>query len=1082
MKFPITTLLTFCIFIFLTGISSAQSAENDPFLRHPALSPDGTQISFAYQGDIWVADADGGTARRLTVHESYEYGPQWSPDGKQLAFQGNRYGNDDIFVMDADGGIPQRLTYHSASDAGVRWGANGNLFFNSRRYFAQVERESEVHQISVQGGTPQRAFDAVGLEPAPSPDGRFIAFVRGTCRVAREAYKGPANRNIWIYDRKTNRFTQLTDFEGQDHQPEWGAGNQLFFLSAQNGRYNIYRMQLDASGQATAPAEAVTNYEEEGIRYFDVGQNGKQIVFEKGIDLYSLSADGRGDVKKLEFQVAADDRYDPVEHKTYSSQARGYDISPNEKYVTFNVHGEIFIKPNDKEKSRSVQLTDHPYNDGEPLFLNDSTIIFVSDRGGNYDLYAVRSSDLAEVQLYKTFKLQTTRLTTNEADEEDIYLSPDRKKIAYRRGRGGLIVADIAADGQLSNEQILLDGWDSPSGISWSPDSRWLAYSLDDLDFNQEIYIHPADNSLAPVNVSLHPRGDNSPVWSADGSKLGFLSTRNNGDSDVWFVWLKKSDWEKTQRDWEEDDEEDDKPKKDKKKDGEDEEEEDDDGVEPIQIDFEDIHERLTQVTRLAGNERNLEISKDGEFFFFTTNGGGRQGVPGDPELMKVKWDGKDMKSLMPKARVYGLQFDNKGKFLYAIQSGGRLTKINAESGKAEPQSFQAKMDVHRMEERKQVFNEAWRRLRDGFYDPNFHGRDWQALKDKYEARCMAASTTQDFRLLYNEMLGQLDASHMGMYGGNPEETQREQTGILGVDIVPVPTGVRVTRVIPGTPADRSESRLEVGDVIQSVNGEGIEEGTNFYSLLIGQPNERILLGVSRDGNFEEVVIRSTSSIRSELYREWVKERQRLTEEYSGGRLGYIHIQGMNWPSFERFERELTASGLGKEGIVIDVRFNGGGWTTDMLMAVLNVRQHAYTVPRGATDNLERENKQFRQNYPYGERLPLSSWTRPSIALCNENSYSNAEIFSHAFKTLDIGTLVGQPTFGAVISTGGAGLMDGSYVRMPFRAWYVKATGENMEHGPAVPDILISNMPDSKANGEDPQLRKAVEVLLGEIK
>ena len=236
------------------------------------------------------------------------------------------------------------------------------------------------------------------------------------------------------------------------------------------------------------------------------------------------------------------------------------------------------------------------------------------------------------------------------------------------------------------------------------------------------------------------------------------------------------------------------------------------------------------------------------------------------------------------------------------------------------------------------------------------------------------------------------------------------------------------------------------------------------------------------DGIAREVIIRPTSSLRGHLYDAWVAERKALTEKYSNGRLGYLHIRGMNWTSFERFERELAASGYEKDGIVIDVRFNGGGWTTDMLMAVLNVRQHSYTVPRGAATSLEKENQKFKETYPYGERLPLSSWTKPSIALCNENSYSNAEIFSHAFKTLDIGTLVGMPTFGAVISTGGQRLLDGSFVRMPFRAWYVKATGENMEHGPAVPDVIVENAPDSKAKDEDLQLKKAVEVLLNEMK
>ena len=256
----------------------------------------------------------------------------------------------------------------------------------------------------------------------------------------------------------------------------------------------------------------------------------------------------------------------------------------------------------------------------------------------------------------------------------------------------------------------------------------------------------------------------------------------------------------------------------------------------------------------------------------------------------------------------------------------------------------------------------------------------------------------------------------------------------------------------------------------------------NFYSLLLDKRDEPVLLRVSSGGSPRDVVIWPTSSLRSEEYDNWVEERRGLVNEYSKGKLGYLHIQGMNWSSFERFERELMAAGYGKDGIVIDVRWNGGGWTTDYLMSVLTVRQHAYTIPRGATDDLDADHLKFREMYPFSERLPLASWTKPSIAICNESSYSNAEIFSHAFKTLGIGTLVGQPTFGAVISTGGWGLMDGSFVRMPFRAWYVKATEENMEHIPATPDLLVDHMPAYKAKNEDPQLRKAVEQLLSEMK
>jgi len=669
------------------------------------------------------------------------------------------------------------------------------------------------------------------------------------------------------------------------------------------------------------------------------------------------------------------------------------------------------------------------------------------------------------------------RLTDTAAEETGPTLAPDGVQLSYTRGRGTLIVAELR-DEQLRNERVLIDGWASPSGVAWSPDSQWLAYSLEDLDFNSEVYIHAVDGSRAPVNFTKHPKSDEDPVWSADGKKLGFLSSRNNGDSDVWFVWLRVEDWQRTQQDWEElEDEKGASDRNGKTDDGEDGEEQ------PVEIDFERIHERLVQVTSLPGNESDLAVSDDGETFFFVSNRSGRADFDADQDLHSVKWDGTEMKALTTGGESpFGVSLGPKGDYLYLGRSGGRLARIKAAGGKLESLPFSARMEIDYPQERRQVYWEAWRILDAGFYDPNFHGVDWQGLGNKYSAWALRSSTNRDFRDVFNMMLGELNASHLGLRGSDRAETQVERTGLLGIEIDPVDDGVRVERVIPNSPADRTASRLGVGDVITEVEGTPVAGDVNFFSLLSDRVNEKTILTVQgSDGQQRQVIIRPTASLRGNLYEEWVRDRRALTERYSGGRLGYIHIQGMNWPSFERFERELVASGEGKDGIVIDVRYNGGGWTTDYLMAVLTVRQHAYTVPRGASDNLEAEHMQFRSYYPYGERLPLAAWTKPAITLCNASSFSNAEIFSHAFKTLGLGTLVGEPTYGAVISTGGAGLIDGSFVRLPFRGWYVKATDENMENGPAVPDVIIETRPDSRAEGEDAQLRAAVRALLEEI-
>ena len=257
----------------------------------------------------------------------------------------------------------------------------------------------------------------------------------------------------------------------------------------------------------------------------------------------------------------------------------------------------------------------------------------------------------------------------------------------------------------------------------------------------------------------------------------------------------------------------------------------------------------------------------------------------------------------------------------------------------------------------------------------------------------------------------------------------------------------------------------------------------NFYSKFVNTADDRVLLEVKgKDGKTREVIIRPVNNIRDLLYNEWVQDRKKLTEEYSNGRIGYIHIKAMGWDSFEEFERELAATGYGKDAIVVDVRYNGGGWTTDYLMMVLNYKQHAYTIPRGAADNLANEHSKFSNYYPLGERLPYSAWIKPSIALCNENSYSNAEIFSHAYQTLGIGKLVGQPTFGAVISTGGRSMVDGTFVRLPGRGWYVKKTNNDMEDEPATPDYVVKNAPDYRAEGTDAQLKKAVEELMKQLK
>jgi len=1064
-----------------TGSLFAQ-IEN-PFVRYPSISPDGKTLAFSYQGDIWTVPSTGGRAYRLTLNEAYESRPKWHPDGKQLAFNSDRFGNQDIFTIDVAGSAPTRLTHHSNSDTLSGWTPDNQLLFTGVRDLP-FGWESEIFTISLDGGTPTRLTNGLGDMPSMSPDGNLVAFVRGAAREFRKRYRGPANLEIWIWNRKSDQYHQITDFAGNDFMPVWHGNQKLRFISDSDGTHNIYQLGINSDGSANGNPQALTSFREDGARYFDIAADGTMVV-EKDTHVYLMPPNGSPTVVPI--VVPGDNRFLDETSESFTSGATEVAISPEEKQVAVVVRGELFLIKNDPKKKRTVRLTKHPFRDRDIQWHGEEAIIFASDRmGGQYDLFVVTSAEEDQPNLYKTLSYKVTRLTETDEDERDPIVSPDGKRIAYSRGRGQLIVAELGEDHTLGKETILHDGWQVPSGIAWSPDSLWLAYSQENLEFNTEIYIHAADGSKDPVNISYHPRVDHSPFWSEDGSKLGFISSRNNGDDDLWFAWLKRSDWEKTRQDWDEDEDEEPKKKSDKKdddKEKEDDEKEDGPDVEPITIDFEDIHLRLEQVTSLPGNEDGLSISKDGETFYFIANEDSRQSFDADQDVFQIKWDGTELKELTKGGKNGGnLIMGDSYKYLYFVQRGGRLSRIDLKKSKKEGLGYSAKMVVNHPGERQQIFNEGWRALNQFFYDPNFHGVDWKAMGDKYGQWAMKTSTNQDFQDVFNMMLGELNASHLGLFNSDRYETAKDRTGRLGVSVTPVKDGFRVTGVLPYSPADREKSRLAVGDVITAIDGQAVSGNSNFHKFLRDTPNERIRLTVrNSNGDERAVVIRPKSSLRSEAYREFIESRKRLVDQYSNGRLGYVHIRGMNWSSFEAFERALSAEGDGKDGLVIDVRYNGGGWTTDYLLAVLSVRQHAYTIPRGASDNLQRDHQKFNSYYPYGERLPMSGWTRPSVTLCNQFSYSNAEIFSHAFKTLGIGPLVGMPTFGAVISTGGTGLIDGSFVRLPYRGWYVKKTGENMENGPAVPTHTVPDPPGALLGGQDPQLEKAVEVLIQQI-
>lgn len=1048
------TLLLIAIFFNLTLIIAEET-----LIRTPTISPDASKMAFGFDGDIWVLDFTTNQPKRLTIHQAYESNPIWNSKSNQLVFNSNRKGYTKIFKTDLNGGIPEQLTYYPTTDTPSFWSANGKIIFSSNRIFKGTERESSIYVIDEKGETPNRFMTALGSQATISPNGNLVAFVKGTCRISREDYNGPAQRDIWVYNLKTKDYFQITTSKKNDHTPLWDANNNLYFIGSESGRYNIYKTSLNKNGSKNGIETQITNLKTNGILSFSVSNNGT-IIYNSGINVFKLQ---NGKTNQLNLNLKTDNRFELEETKTTSSGISDVSVSPNGKLIALSINGEIFVKENDKEKTRTNNVSNHPYKDDNPFWIDDNTLGFISDRNGKNEIHKVVSLD-DKVNLSRSLKTAVTQLTKSEEDVFEPLLSPNRKKLSYRIGRGKLVIANVV-DGKISKPKTYSDSWAAAERVSWSPDSKYIAYSQDDLDFDSEIYIQSVENPSTKINVSMHPRSDFAPVWSPDGKKLSFVSNRA-GDRgginyDTWMVWLQKSDWEKTKEDFKEGSYYPKEVIKKAKKEV------------VVKIDEDKIYDRLVQLTSWAGNEYGTMFSLDSKSLYISAN----NPATNKNDFYKVEITGGTPKLVKGVSNV-GSSSLHKQTLYYT--SRGNLKSLNLKSDKVVSYKHSATYTTNFRKLNEQVFEEGVRAITAGFYDPKFHGYNWGKIVKRYRPWVLSTSTKQDYTFMFNNMLGQLNASHMGYRGRTPEETFNDDIGLLGLDVTNVKKGVKINYILPNSAATKNNVSLRVGDIIKKVNGKKIDKNTNFYRLLKNTAENEILLTMS---NNNEVVVRTqnTRAIRSLRYEKWINSRKELVEKFSNGQLGYIHIQGMNLPSFERFERELKASGYGKKGIVIDVRNNGGGWTTDRLMAVLTVQQHAYTVPRGATDDLQKNNTKFTGNYPFNERTLLSVNTKPLVALANESSYSNAEIFAHAFKSFNLGKLVGQPTFGAVISTGSYRLQDGS-IRMPYRAWYVKESGMNMEHGPAVPDYIVENKPGWKARGEDAQLKKAVEILLKDIK
>lgn len=1056
--------------ILFTLISPGLEALDAAFPRHPAPSPDGSLIAFDWQGDLWTAPSGGGRPTRLTVNPAHDGNPVFSRDGQWLAFASNRFGSFDVFIMPSDGSAPpQRLTWADVPDLPVDFTPDGRSVLFSSRRGNSVRWMPALWTIPVEGGTPRLAQDALGDHARFSPGGDSLLFVRGATKWTRHGYRGTASRTPWLRDAE-GEYHQLSDFDGDEDDPGWIDGHSIILLSSRSQRKNIFRIDL-VSGEV----EQLTHHEKTDVRAPRISADGTLIAYEFEDHIRTLNLE-TGKNQALRIDAPSDFIDSPVLRETKRAGAEDLDISPDGKLAVFAIDGDIFLSEISSKEDQEIaepitlRLTRTAAEESQPRFSpNGKKILYTGDEGGSQDLWII-SPGAKDGAWLDSFEFPRQKIVATEANESSAQWSPDGSTIAYIRGKGDLMLCN--ADGSGARE--LFPHWEQVD-FSFSPDGRYIAYSTVDSSYNAEIWIIPTEGGKA-YNVSRHPDDDLEPRWSPDGRRLLWISKRHRDGMDVWGVWLQKKDDLRQAADWLKLFRSESKPKKEaaaeKEKSAESDEESVKQKLPEVRIDFEDLWRRSRRLSSVAGDESHPMATPDGRSILFCA-----RGEDGKRDLFRARYDGKKLKGLTKGGEAPSdLRFGPKGKTVFFLNSKGEIKRVSLEGKAGDPIPFAARSSVDLPARRQEVFNQVWDALNEWFYDPDFHGVDWASKKKIYRPWAMASTDDLDFADVLNLMLGELNASHMGYYP--PRTHGGEKSGWIGVDVDPEGggPGLLVGAVIPDGPADAPEVELKPGERLISIANRKIGPEDNLWELLVDSIERKTPVEImGADGKTRRaLLIPQSYGVERELrYENWVRQRRKLTEKFSDGRLGYLHIHSMDIPSFEDFERDLQAAAEGKEGLIIDVRSNGGGWTTDYLMAVLMVQRHAFTVPRDDHSGI--------RAYPQS-RLPLAAWTRPAATLCNEDSYSNAEIFSHAFKTLKRGPLVGNTTFGAVISTSGRDLPDGGYVRTPMRGWYVAGSGMNMENHGAVPDILIEQAPsEDLSTDEDTQLRKAVEALLEDI-
>jgi tricorn protease len=1064
-----------------------------PSLSDPALSPDGKEIAFASGGDIWTVPAVGGEAHLLISDPASESRPLYSPDGTRLAFISTRTGLGNIYVLTFTTGQLQRITFSDSTDNLDAWSRDGQwLYFTSST--TDVAGQGDILRVRSTGGTPlevSRERYLNEFQSAPSPDGTQIALIAKGISSGQWWRNGHAHideTEVWLKPVAGNGgYKRLLSASSKHAFPMWSPdGKELFFMSDHPGAENIYRADI-----ATGKPTQLTHFTNGRVLWPTIAYDGKAIVFERHFSIWKMdTASGKAEQVKIALRGAPNS---PGTTHTPLTQWSGLTLSPDGKKIALTAHGEVFAA-SAKDGGEPQRITRTDSAESDPDWSPDSTkLVYRSERDGGSSLYEYDFNSSSERAL-----THSTNLDINPT------WSPDGTMVAFLRNRRELHVLTIAG----LKDNVVAKGELNSSALAWSPDSKWLAFV-------------PVDtNSFANLHVVLAAGGEDHPItflangetatsiaWSPDGKYILFDTSQRSETPQMARVDLilhvpafredqfrdlfqkqaipgspaipakpdtkdpspatpvvpandAKAD---TPTNSEKSDAKSDAKPAAKKK------------PEPVNIVFEGIHERLTLLPLGLGANAPV-ISPDGKVLLFSSEVAGQDALYtySLDELSREPAIARQLTSTPGSKTNYSFSPDSK-EVVYLESSSPNASSVHTitiESRTPKTIALSAAIDVDFDHEKEVVFDEAWNTLNHRFFDEKFNGHDWSALRSEWQPYIAGARTPVELRRDINLLIGELNSSHSGI---NRAAMPAVRVGRLGLRYEREPfeagKGLIVREVVPLGPASLATS-IHPGDQILSVNGTAIEASTNLDSLLEDQAGKRTVLSVAPAGEVSkkhDVILRPiTLQVESGLlYRAWVADRRAYVEKISGGKLGYVHIAAMGDADLNQLYLDLDAQNQGRKGVVIDIRNNNGGYVNGRVIDVFARHNYLMMTQRDAAAAM-----------PSRQALGQRALGLPTVLVTNESTLSDGEDFTEGYRTLQLGKVVGTPTAGWIIFTGAQRLIDGSQVRVP--GYRIRDTrGEDMEMHPRPVDVEVERPLGETESGQDIQLERAVQTLLG---